>query len=252
MPTNTPTPDTPQVVTPGSTRGLAPRTQQTGETRHGGSQDDAPATPTILTINPTAPEPALIAQAAAILAQGAPAVFPTDTVYGLGLAAAPTATTQAIYLLKHRDPAKSIPWLVDPANALAHYATSVPPYAQALAQAFWPGALTLVLPASAAVPSQFRAADGTIALRAPASPIVLALIRSLGTPLATSSANVQGATPAVSRATIAPTIARQVALIVDGGPTPGPVPSTIVSCLAARPQILREGVITARSIAQAC
>jgi L-threonylcarbamoyladenylate synthase len=197
------------------------------------------------TINPRTPDFALIAQIADVVRCGTPFVFPTDTVYGLGMAVVEGGSLQALFELKGRDEGKAIAWLVADADALVTYGTDVPGFAFELARRHWPGALTLVVRASRAVPEAFRARDGSIALRAPASPIALALIRALGAPLATTSANRQGHPPATSLAALDPQLAARVALAVDGGPTSGLIPSTVVSCLSEHPHVLREGALPA-------
>jgi L-threonylcarbamoyladenylate synthase len=194
-------------------------------------------------INPIQPEPALLKQAAKIARDGTPFVLPTDTVYGMGMAVGEGRSPHSLFSLKGRDPDKAIPWLVADASALSTYGEDVPSYAFELARAHWPGALTLVVRANASVPAAFRAQDGSIALRAPAHPIPLALIEALGVPLATTSANLQGEQPATSFAALDPRLLARIALCIDGGQTPGSVPSTIISCLDEHPHILRKGAV---------
>lgn len=197
----------------------------------------------ILQINAEKPEPNLISRAARRAQRGAPIALPTDTVYGLGVSVAPGHTPRALYELKGRDAGKAIPLLVSGVEALETYGRAVPHYAYELASRHWPGALTLIVQASDAVPESFLAADGSVALRAPASPIALALLRELGTALATSSANLQGGTPATSAKTIDPHLAARLTLIIDGGSTPGNTPSTILSCLTDTPVLIRAGAL---------
>jgi tRNA threonylcarbamoyl adenosine modification protein (Sua5/YciO/YrdC/YwlC family) len=196
-----------------------------------------------LCVSGTNPEPALIARAAAVLRSGAPVAFPTDTVYGLGLPVVAGGSPAALFALKGRDAHKAIPWLVAGPQALKDYGEEVPAYALELARAHWPGALTLIVRASLAAPAAFVAPDGSIALRAPAHPIVAALIEALGTPLAATSANCQGGVPVASLSALDARLAARLALGIDGGPAPGAVPSTIVSCLGPRPRVLRDGAV---------
>jgi L-threonylcarbamoyladenylate synthase len=204
----------------------------------------------IRTINSQKPDPILMAQIADVVRDGTPFVFPTDTVYGLGLAIAEGGSPRALFDLKGRDGDKAIAWLVAGVGALATYGTDVPDYAFELARRHWPGACTLIVRASDAVPAAFRAPDGSIALRVPANPVTLALIEALNAPLATTSANRQGRPPATSLETLDPQLAARVALAIDGGPTPGAVPSTIISCLGDHPHILREGALPAAHLLQ--
>jgi tRNA threonylcarbamoyl adenosine modification protein (Sua5/YciO/YrdC/YwlC family) len=124
----------------------------------------------------------------------------------------------------------------------------MPDIAYKLAQAHWPGALTLVVPAARQLPPGFRASDGSIALRAPDNAIVQGILAELGQPLATSSANLQGMPPASSVQGLDFRLAQDVDLIIDGGPVAGGLPSTIVSCLGQRPLLLREGAIPAAAL----
>jgi tRNA threonylcarbamoyl adenosine modification protein (Sua5/YciO/YrdC/YwlC family) len=197
----------------------------------------------ILRINAEKPEPNLISQAARIARAGVPIALPTDTVYGVGVPVAPGCTPRLLYELKGRDADKAIPLLVSGIEALETYGHTVPAYAYELAAAHWPGALTLIVRASEAVPEEFRASDGSVALRAPACPIALALLEELAAPLATSSANLQGGEPATSLATLDRRLVSHLALTIDGGATPGNIPSTIISCLTDTPILIRAGAL---------
>lgn len=127
------------------------------------------------------------------LAAAEAVVFPTDTVFGLGVSVKAAAGPRLLYDLKHRDAGKPVAWLVEGPETLDVYGRDVPAYARRLAETFWPGALTLVVRASAAVPAAFRSPAGTIGLRMPDSEAALALIRAVGCPLAVTSANLSGA-----------------------------------------------------------
>jgi len=198
----------------------------------------------VLTINPHEPEHDLIKQAAEIAGNSAPLVFPTDTVYGIGVAVKDAEALNALYQIKERDPDKAIPWLVLSVKDLGVYGAEVPDYAYRLAEKHWPGALTLIVKASAAVPEEFRAYDGSIALRAPDCPIALELIRELGVPLAASSANKQGHEPPIFLEDVDADLIEAVELAIDGGVCEKKYASTIVSCLEEKPQIIRQGAIT--------
>ena len=132
-------------------------------------------------------------EAARALAAGNAVVFPTDTVFGLGVSVSAAPGPQLLYDLKHRDAGKPVAWLVEGPEALDVYGRDVPAYARRLAETFWPGGLTLVVRASDAVPAAFQSPAGTIGLRMPASEAALGLIRAAGCPLAVTSANLSGA-----------------------------------------------------------
>ena len=200
--------------------------------------------PRVLAINPQNPEPNLVRQAAEIARKAVPVLFPTDTVYGIGIAAFKDSSLEPLYVIKERDRDKAIPWLVSGVQDLQAYGVEVPDYAIRLAEKHWPGALTLIVKASDAVPGKFRAQDGSIALRAPDCPIALALIEELDVPLATSSANLQGQEPPTCFEAISAVLLRQVELAIDGGECLQKLSSTIVSCLGDEPQIVRLGALS--------
>lgn len=137
--------------------------------------------------------PLALEEATRALAVGNAVVFPTDTVFGLGVSVSAAPGPQLLYDLKHRDAGKSVAWLVEGPEALDVYGRDVPAYARRLAETFWPGGLTLVVRASDAVPAAFQSPAGTIGLRMPASEAALGLIRAAGCPLAVTSANLSGA-----------------------------------------------------------
>ena len=206
----------------------------------------------IVQVNQESPREEALREAASVLAADGVLVMPTDSVYGIGCAATPNnAGHERIFTIKQRDRAQTLPWLVADAADLARFAADVPPYALALARRFWPGALTLVVRASAEVPPEYRAADGTIALRCPNSNLVRELVRRVGAPLATTSANTHGMAAATTGSGIEERIVAASNLTLDAGPAPVGVASTIVSCLAAKPQVLREGALSAAQIEQA-
>ena len=204
----------------------------------------------IFTINPKNPEPGLITRAVEIAGKAVPFIFPTDTVYGIGIAVVSDSSLEPLYAIKERDWDKAIPWLVSGVRDLEIYGAEVPDYALKLAEKHWPGALTLIVKASDAVPEKFRATDGSIALRVPNCKIALAMIEELGAPLATSSANLQGKEPPRCFRAIDTALMRQVELVIDGGECPKWLSSTIVSCLGEEPQIVRLGALSEAELRQ--
>lgn len=189
-----------------------------------------------------------IEKTAAALTAGKPVVFPTDTVYGIGVAVGLAKTPQVLYDIKRRDSDKAIPWLVGKKSALAFYGCDVPAYALAAAEKFWPGPLTLIVKAASNVPEAFRAENGTIALRMPNDPVALALIERVGFPLATSSANFQGKPPAHTFDEVDRELLGLVAAALgDGSPRSG-ISSTVVDCTGSRPMVLRHGSVTEKDL----
>lgn len=182
--------------------------------------------------------------ALAALKRGYPVVFPTDTVYGIGTPAYDVEAVGRLYAIKRRPLHLALPLLLADIADLPAVARAVPPVAAELAQHYWPGALTLVVPAAASIPPGVIAHGTTVAVRVPDHDWVRMLIRQLGQPLATTSANRHGASNTTTTDTVAAELGNDVALIVNGGATPGDVASTVVDCTGAHPRILREGGIT--------
>ncbi len=204
---------------------------------------------------------AALAQAAACLRSGGLIGLPTETVYGLGADADNPAAVAAIFAAKGR-PADH-PLIVHVADgaagaaALAHFAASVPPFAQALAVAFWPGPLTLILPRRAGVAQAAAGGQDSIGLRCPAHPVALALLRLL----AQGAQPLRGiAAPSANRfGRVSPTTAAHVRselgealLVLDGGDCQRGIESTIVDCTRGQPVLLRPGPITRAQVQAAC
>ena len=183
-----------------------------------------------------------IAAAAALLREGAIVAFPTDTVYGVGVAAANPDRIEALFVLKDRPADRRIPMLVSELSEATAGGWNADDRATALAERFWPGALTLVLPG----------ADGTQAFRAPDHAIALELIRASG-PLFTTSANRSNEPDTLGADDVLIAFATQqdeLAAVVDGGASPGGVPSTVVDLSVTPARLLREGPIGRLELAQ--
>ncbi|WOJ89540.1 L-threonylcarbamoyladenylate synthase [Methylocapsa polymorpha] len=190
-----------------------------------------------------------IDEAVRILRAGGLVAFPTETVYGLGADATSEAAVRRIYAAKGRPSFNPLIAHVE-SLAAAREQGVFSDEAARLAEAFWPGPLTLVLPlaARATVSALARSGLDSIALRAPAHPVALALIEAVGRPLAAPSANRSGRVSPVTAAHVAQDLGARVDLILDGGPCPVGVESTIISCLDGRPRLLRPGGIARSAI----
>lgn len=205
-----------------------------------------------------APHPLTVRAVASQLKAGGLALLPTETVYGVGVAVAAyqdCADVPAlesgygrIFTLKQRDLAQTVPWLVGGPEALDVYGRDVDPGTCALAEAFWPGALTLVVKAAPCVPAFMQAADGTVALRASASPVIQSLIKVCGSPLAVTSANTHGAPAPAAFSDVEARILEGVDVAVDAGATPCRDASTIVSIVDGVPCIIRQGALPAEVV----
>jgi L-threonylcarbamoyladenylate synthase len=185
-----------------------------------------------------------VALAAALLRAGRLVAFPTETVYGLGGDALSPAAVAAIFAAKGR-PADD-PLIVHLADAaeLPRVAGKLPPAAPALAAAFWPGPLTLIVPRGPAVPLAVTAGGDTVAVRVPAHPVARALIAAAGTPIAAPSANRFGHTSPTAAEHVLADLAGRIDAVLDGGPTPIGVESTVLDLTAPVPTVLRPGGVS--------
>ena len=225
------------------------------------------------------PQRLAVSDVAEVLGAGGLALVPTETVYGVAVAVEafsddvpqdepgavpryrrdPEATVNGcpvpalgtgyrrIFTLKRRELTQTVAWLVADERALDVYGVDVPPQARAVARAFWPGALTIVVKAAPCVPAFMQAADGTVALRASASPVIQALVREVG-PLACTSSNTHGNPAPASFAAVEPRILAGVDVALDAGETPCRDASTIVSFQHGALEILRQGALPAADI----
>lgn len=176
-------------------------------------------------------------------------VFPTDTVYGVGCLAARHEAVARLYTVKGRPEDKPIPILIGRVQDAEKVAGRLPDMATKLADVFWPGPLTLVVPRRPGLPDAFTG-ETTVGLRLPDHEFTQKLLAAAG-PMAVTSANLSGQPPALSAQAAQTALGDKVALILDGGMSPGGQPSTVVDCTATVPQILRAGPISRRDIEQA-
>lgn len=184
-----------------------------------------------------------IDRALAAVQAGECIVLPTDTVYGIGADALNAAAVQGLLEAKQRGRDMPPPVLIAESAMLRSLAASVSDDAQALAEAFWPGALTLVVASHPTLRMDLGDRGETIAVRIPDHAFTRELLRATG-PLAVSSANVSGQPAATSISGARKQLKSSVAVYINAGRSSGPVPSTIVDLSGAAPRILREGRIT--------
>lgn len=185
-----------------------------------------------------------IAEGAERLRAGALVAFPTETVYGLGADGLNPEAVARIYLAKGRPSNNPLILHVPDVASARQLVSDWPPEAQALAERFWPGPLTLVLPAAPQVPEIVRAGNPTVALRCPAHPVALALLRAVGGPLAAPSANRSTEISPTLAAHVMAGLAGRVDLVLDGGPTSAGLESTILQ-LSVKPfRVLRPGPLS--------
>lgn len=182
------------------------------------------------------------------LEKGEPIIFPTDTLYGLGVSVGHAQSPEILYSLKKRSQKKPVAWLVGNRDDLTKYGKVVPEFAHTLARTFWPGPLTIIVKANEEVPVAFRSAEGTIGMRMPKNEHALQMIEELGCPVATTSANISGQKATKSFAEIAPELLEQVGFAFNDDDVKSGIASTIVDCTGEHPVMVREGAITISDI----
>jgi L-threonylcarbamoyladenylate synthase len=195
-----------------------------------------------------AAETQALAHAVRLLRAGKVIAFPTDTVYGLGAHGFNERAIEQLYVVKERPSEKAIPYLLANAADLKLVAREIPDAARLLAAKFWPGGLTLVVPASARVPKSLIAGGDSIAVRVPNHPTTRALIDAVGAPLAATSANLSGGSDPATALQVMEQLRGRIPFILDGGATRGNTPSTVVDVTTDPPRVLRVGVIAVEEI----
>jgi L-threonylcarbamoyladenylate synthase len=191
-----------------------------------------------------------IADAAAALRSGELVAFPTETVYGLGANALDPEAVARIYAAKGRPAWNPVIAHVASIEAAQALAREWPPVAEALARAFWPGPLTLVVPKAPHVPAIVTAGHDAVALRVPAHPVALALVAAAGVPIAAPSANRFTQISPTTAAHVRASLGDRVERILDGGPCTVGIESTVVDCTTTPVRILRPGMVTREMLAQ--
>lgn len=198
----------------------------------------------LIPVDPRHPDPRDLQAAARTLRSGGLVAFPTETVYGLGAHALDPAAVQRIYQAKGRPGYNPLIVHVADADAARALAASWPQEAERLAAAFWPGPLTLVLPKHDSIPDSVTAGLSSVALRVPAHPVAHALLREAGIPVAAPSANRSTEVSPTTARHVARSLGERVDVIVDGGPCPVGIESTVLSLVGPVPTLLRPGTIS--------
>jgi L-threonylcarbamoyladenylate synthase len=184
-----------------------------------------------------------IARAVDVLKRGGVVAIPTDTVYGLAASVDHPLAVERLFSIKGRSGTKAIPVLISDVDALERLTTELTPSARRLAEANWPGALTIVVEASDDVPEAVRRDGATVGVRMPDSADALAIIAAAGGALAVTSANRSGGAEARSADEVRIKLGNRVDFIVDGGPSGASAPSTVVDATRDDIRVLRHGAV---------
>jgi len=193
-----------------------------------------------------------IEQAIIILKQGGVVACPTDTVYGVGAAISIESAVERVYRIKGRPRSRALPILLAEKDQMAGVAKTVPPLAWSLADRFFPGALTIVLPKADSVSDTVTGGLKTIAVRIADHPIPTAIIRGLGVPIVGTSANLSGSPSALTADEVRAQLGDSIDMIIEGGRCPGGRESTIIDLSGDRPLILRQGPISFEELKEVC
>ena len=183
---------------------------------------------------------AAVAEAAALIRAGELVIVPTDTIYGIVTLPLDAATIDRFYGVRHRKPEPAMPFLIDGIDRMEAL-TRTTATALRLAHRFWPGPLTLILPPAAELSATLRGYP--IAVRVPNYPPLLPLMDAVGGRLLTTGAILSGYPPAITAQEAVALFDEGIALILDGGPAPYGVPSTILDCVSEPPVVVRRGTL---------
>lgn len=195
-----------------------------------------------LVVDAEEPDAGVLREVARMLREGAVAAYPTDTLYGLAVDPRSEAAVRRLFAIKERDAAAAIP-LIAADVTQAREAGVFGPAELRLAAAFWPGPLTIVVPAAAVLTPLLSPQSGSIGVRVPAHAVARALAEVFGCPVTATSANVSGRPPARTADRVLDTLGDRVDVILDGGSTPGGLPSTIVEMVGGRAVMHRAGAL---------
>jgi len=188
-----------------------------------------------------------VAEAVRVLRGGGVIAMPTDTLYALAAPALHDAAVARVYAIKSREAGKPLPLFVNGIEA-AERVGEFTPLARELARRFWPGPLTLVVRRKPGFESAALAGSETVALRQPGHPIAQAVLDAFGGPLTGTSANRSGGPDPVSAEEVVRQLGGDVDFVIDAGPCPVGVSSTVLDCTGAAPVVLREGAISEEQV----
>ncbi len=194
----------------------------------------------LIEINPDNPQPRLVAQVVSSLEQGGVIAYPTDTTYGIGCSIFQKKGIERIYTIKQRERKKPFSFICADLSEVARYA-KVSNFAFRVLKRFLPGPYTFVLDSTSIVPDLLLTKQKTVGIRIPDNRICLALVKGLGHPIVTTSANRSGDEPIGNPSLVEEEIGKQLAWVVDGGEL-SPAVSSVVSLIGDQPEVLRVGV----------
>ena len=202
----------------------------------------------VISVDPLSPEKDVISLAVSVIKNGGIVAYPTDTIYGLGVNIFNEEALRKLYRVKKRSFNKPTGVLICEEAQLYNIAADCCKSAKLLMKAFWPGALTIVFPASVKLSRILTGNSETIGVRIPKNRIAVSLIRQSGMPITSPSANITGNSPSLCREEILKELNGEIDMIIDGGRSNSAVPSTVVDLSGKDPVIIRHGRISQTEI----
>jgi L-threonylcarbamoyladenylate synthase len=194
------------------------------------------------TVDPSEPDKRLIQEAVEVIRQGGIVGYPTETAYGLAVDPRSDEAVDRLFTVKERDASWPVA-LIAADSAQAERAGAFGPVERRLAEAFWPGALTIVVPAAPELSGRLSGGIHTVGVRVPSHLVARALARLFGGCITATSANISGRPPAITAAEVEAAFTDRIDVVVDGGPSPGGPPSTIVEIVRSVPVLHRAGAV---------
>lgn len=204
--------------------------------------------PVIFSIDPKKPDEALLREAAGIMKRGGLIAYPTETFYGLGIDIRNGRAIERLFSVKGRDFSKPIPLIIGRQADLSLFAEEIPEAGRLLMKRFWPGGLTLIFHASAAIDERLTAGTGKVGIRFSSHSVAAGLARHLSGAVTTTSANRSGHRECISAEEVAANLGGSIDAVIDGGTAPGGLGSTILDVTVEPPLIVRQGIIPAEAL----
>jgi L-threonylcarbamoyladenylate synthase len=206
--------------------------------------------PQIQALDPQNPNEVLVGRAADLLRAGRLVGYPTETFYGLAADPLSPEAVETIFAAKGRPERMALPLIAADRAAVRVCVREFSESAERLSAAFWPGALTLVLPASPSLPPRLLGGGQTVGIRITSHPVAAALARAFGGPIVATSANRSGQPAPMTAREVQQALGEEVALILDGGPTRGGQASTVLDLTCDPPRVIRSGAVPLSAIEQ--
>jgi len=194
-------------------------------------------------VDPGAPQRDAIEEAAAWIRNGGVVAIPTDTLYGLAADPFSAAAVARVFAVKGRDADRALPLIAADISQATRHLGRLSDAGERLAERYWPGPLTLLVPAPRAIAADVHGGTGRVGVRVPRDTVAQAICRAVGTPITATSANISGERGTADPAEVERTLGRRIDLMIDIGATPGGAPSTIVDTTVTPPVLVRAGAV---------